>query len=269
MRTKTIKNSLNPEFPDQVFMKYKFQQRQSVKFEVYDGDSATLDLDTQKLLGSFHCLLSLIVGSNIAIKGQIDTSEKPASIVIFGIEVEEENLDVFEFQASAKALDRKNYLGFGKSDPFYVISRHSNSFVKVFQSEKVVSNLNPAWEPQRIRVQHLCGGNDYSVSLRIQVYDWKSHGKHYFIGEVFTTLEELLEMKDLVLMNQKKAGIFTLNYARVKKQYSFLNYIRGGLDINLIVGIDFGKGTGEQESHHRTVVDSQGIQAFNEYQKTM
>ena len=83
---------------------------------------------------------------------------------------------------------------FGKSDPYLKILRvrEDNSWVPVFQSEIIKSNLNPVFKPARMRMQLLCN-SDPSAVLRFQVWDWDKNSPDDLIGEFDTSVKELLQ----------------------------------------------------------------------------
>lgn len=63
-RTDTIWDNLNPEFPDQILLDYRFEQVQELRFDVYDRDSKdSNNLKDHDFIGSIRTTLSRIMGS--------------------------------------------------------------------------------------------------------------------------------------------------------------------------------------------------------------
>ena len=82
---------------------------------------------------------------------------------------------------------------FGKSDPFFVLSkaREDGTFAPCVKSEVVKNNLNPTWPVLRVPLQRLCNG-DLNRPLRLEVIDWDDDDKFEPIGNLTVTTEELL-----------------------------------------------------------------------------
>lgn len=60
-RTETIQDSLNPRWSKKFIMDYRFEERQLLKFSVYDVDSSYASLDDHDFLGMAECSLGEIV----------------------------------------------------------------------------------------------------------------------------------------------------------------------------------------------------------------
>lgn len=92
-------------------------------------------------------------------------------------------------RCSASKLDKKDL--FGKSDPYFIIYKSDAMHKQVYKSEIVMVNLNPIWQPVRLRVDDLCTNNDLNTPLEVQVYDWDRLKSHDLIG-IFTCSVKLL-----------------------------------------------------------------------------
>ena len=62
-RTETLWDTLNPEFPDQIVLRYHFEQVQELRFDVYDRDNESNDLQAHDFIGRVETTLSRIMGS--------------------------------------------------------------------------------------------------------------------------------------------------------------------------------------------------------------
>ncbi|CAG5116881.1 unnamed protein product, partial [Candidula unifasciata] len=148
-------------------------------------------------------------------------------------------------------LDKKDL--FGKSDPFLMFYRVNEDFshTLVHKTEVVKNTLNPTWQPFSMSVRQLCNG-DYDRSVKVECYDWDSDGGHDFIGEFSTNLRELLQSgqcsRNFELINPKKkakkknykdSGEIQVISCKIQPQYSFLDFIKGGMQMNFTVAIDF------------------------------
>uniref|UniRef100_A0A8C0ZA20 Copine family member 9 n=1 Tax=Cyanistes caeruleus TaxID=156563 RepID=A0A8C0ZA20_CYACU len=164
--------------------------------------------------------------------------------------------DIVTMQLCANKLDKKDF--FGKSDPFLVFyrSNEDGTFTICHKTEVVKNTLNPVWQPFTIPVRALCNG-DYDRTVKIDVYDWDRDGSHDFIGEFATSYRELSRAQSQftvyeVLNPRKKckkkkyvnSGTVTLLSFSVESEFTFVDYIRGGVPgvwgVPITVGLAMG-----------------------------
>ncbi|TRZ02986.1 hypothetical protein DNTS_004986 [Danionella cerebrum] len=62
-RTEVIDNTLNPDFVRKYILDYFFEEKQNLRFDLYDVDSKSPDLSKHDFLGQMFCTLGEIVGS--------------------------------------------------------------------------------------------------------------------------------------------------------------------------------------------------------------
>ncbi|MBN3296566.1 CPNE9 protein, partial [Amia calva] len=159
--------------------------------------------------------------------------------------------DIATMQLCANKLDKKDF--FGKSDPFLVFyrSNEDGTFTICHKTEVIKNTLNPVWQPFTIPVRALCNG-DYDRTVKVDVYDWDRDGSHDFIGEFTTSYRELSrgqsQFNVYEVLNPKKkgkkkkyinSGTVTLLSFKVESEYTFVDFIRGGTQLNFTVAIDF------------------------------
>ncbi|XP_053458828.1 copine-5 isoform X3 [Nycticebus coucang] len=272
-RTEVIDNTLNPDFVRKFIVDYFFEEKQNLRFDLYDVDSKSPDLSKHDFLGQAFCTLGEIVGSSGS------RLEKPLTIGAFSLNsrtgkpmpavsnggvpgkkcgtiiLSAEELsncrDVATMQFCANKLDKKDF--FGKSDPFLVFyrSNEDGTFTICHKTEVVKNTLNPVWQTFSIPVRALCNG-DYDRTIKVEVYDWDRDGSHDFIGEFTTSYRELArgqsQFNIYEVVNPKKkmkkkkyvnSGTVTLLSFAVESECTFLDYIKGGTQINFTVAIDF------------------------------
>jgi len=169
-RTEKIKDTLNPAWEKRFVVDYSFEERQIVKFEIYDWDMDSTNLGDHDFLGRIETSLGSIVSSGHFIAVLKDSTKKNSKIQISAEELKS-NKEVAKFQFRAEKLDKKDF--FGKSDPFFVISKKStsgsDSWTVVKKSETIMKTLNPTWTPFEISVRDLSNG-DHDRPLKIDVY---------------------------------------------------------------------------------------------------
>lgn len=256
-RTEMLTNTLNPSWKTKFNVDYHFEQKQMVRFEVYDWDSKSNRLSDHDFLARLECSLGNIVSSpgKQFISIIKDGPSKKGQFVIIAEEVSGCN-DLCKMQFSAKGLDKKDT--FGKSDPFFIISRQTGNaqWTVVFQSEVIKNTLNPNWKATSMAVRELCNG-DYDRQLKVDVYDWDDNSDNDLIGSFTTTLNDLkiaVERKTMFRcvnpkkMSKKKyehSGEIFLKHINIESKPSFLEYIQGGTALNFSVAIDFTASNGD------------------------
>ncbi|XP_041670576.1 copine-3-like isoform X1 [Cheilinus undulatus] len=275
-RTEKIQNCLNPKFSKTFVIDYYFEMVQKLKFEVYDIDSENCSLRDADFLGELECTLGQIVSSRKLTKPLLMKDKRPAGRGTITVCAEERTDNrVVEFEASARKLDKKDF--FGKSDPFLEFYRQTETgWQLAHRTEVVKNNLNPNWRPFRIPLQSLCGG-DVEKPIKVDCFDYNNSGSHDFIGCFETTLVQIQQASqtyaaEFDCINSKKkqkkkgyknSGVIIIKKCQVVKEYTFLDYIMGGCQINFTIAIDFTGSNGDpstpQSLHY---INPHG---FNEY----
>ncbi|KAL5013366.1 hypothetical protein ScPMuIL_007636 [Solemya velum] len=256
-RTEIIWNNLNPDFVKKFVMQYRFEESQKLKFQIFDIDSKSASLADHDFLGAMECTLGEIVASGSSFhKRLIGPKKKKVAIFNFLFPVVPEELSSCKEQCTmqfcAHKLDKKDF--FGKSDPFLKIMRanENNTYTLVHTTEVIKKTLNPTWRPFTIAVRSLCNG-DYDRSLKFECYDWDADGGHDFIGEFFTTLRELsrgscprnvyecISPKKKLKKGSKytNSGNVELMNCKIEKVHTFIDYVRGGCELNCTFAVDF------------------------------
>uniref|UniRef100_A0A8C6T5H5 C2 domain-containing protein n=1 Tax=Neogobius melanostomus TaxID=47308 RepID=A0A8C6T5H5_9GOBI len=158
---------------------YFFEERQNLRFDMYDLDSKSNNLSKHDFLGQATCSLGEIVGSLGSRLEKPLTAEELSNC-----------RESVMLQFCGNKLDKKDF--FGKSDPFLVFfrSNEDGSFTICHKTEVVKNTLDPVWQAFKIPVRALCNG-DYDRSIKVEVYDWDRDGGHDFIGEFSTSYREM------------------------------------------------------------------------------
>jgi hypothetical protein len=256
-QTEKINDNLNPNWSQTIILSYHFEELQELKFEVYDIDNDKKDLKSQDYIGSMQCCLGDIVGSPGSKLMKALKNPKisnPGHLIVSAEEVGE-NIGSIYILFKAKDLDRKGLFTF--CYPFIRISRvrEDGSYDVVYKSEaQKRSTRHPVFSKIHISAQKLCN-NDLHRNLKVECFHKGFFGSEVLIGEFMTTAAKLQEANlnntSIVLKNsikKKNSGIFLVHLFEVKRESTFLEFIRGGLDINLIVGIDFTSSNGDPQN---------------------
>uniref|UniRef100_A0A674P3E7 Copine-3 n=1 Tax=Takifugu rubripes TaxID=31033 RepID=A0A674P3E7_TAKRU len=277
-RTEKIMNCLDPAFSKTFVIDYYFEVVQKLRFELYDIDSDNCNLQEADFLGELECTLGQIVSSKKLMRPLVMKDKRPAgkgSITIFA----EERTDsrVVEFEVAARKLDKKDF--FGKSDPFLEFYKQTGTgWQLAHRTEVVKNNLNPTWKPFRIPLQSLCGG-DVEKPIKVDCFDHNNSGSHEIIGCFETNLAHIQQASHLVspqaefdCINKKKkekkkgyknSGVIIVKKCSIVKEYTFLDFIMGGCQINFTIAIDFTGSNGDPRLPNSLhYINPQG---YNEY----
>uniref|UniRef100_A0A3Q1G7E5 Copine family member 9 n=1 Tax=Acanthochromis polyacanthus TaxID=80966 RepID=A0A3Q1G7E5_9TELE len=191
-RTEVIDNTLNPDFVRKFVLDFFFEEKQNLRFDVYNVDTRSSNLSKHDFLGQMFCTLGEIIGSTGSRLERTLSGipGKKCGTIIFTAEELSNCRDIATMQFCANKLDKKDF--FGKSDPFLVFyrSNEDGTFTICHKTEVIKNNLNPVWQSFTIPVRALCNG-DYDRTVKVDVYDWDRDGSHDFIGEFTTSYREL------------------------------------------------------------------------------
>ncbi|CAL1596437.1 unnamed protein product [Knipowitschia caucasica] len=273
-RTEMILNCLNPKFAKKFVLDYYFETVQRLKFCVYDIDNNTHDLSDDDFLGELELTLGQIVSSKQLTRPLLLPDRRPAghgSITICAEEITDTR--IANFEVSARRLDKK-YLWW--SDPFLEFFKQTETgWQLAHRTEVVKNNVNPTWRPFRISLRALCGG-DAEKTIRVDCFDHHISGSHSLIGSFKTTLAQLQEAShsspvEFECINPKKqnkkdyknSGVICVKRCQVEREFTFLDYIMGGCQLNFTIAIDFTGSNGDprtpQSLHY---INPEG---YNEY----
>ena len=249
-RTERIVDTQSPNWMKKFVMDYKFEERQMLRFAIYDIDSSSSSLSDHDFLGRIDVSLAEVVSNQSkAFKRKLDG--KGGQIQIISEEVSSSREEV-TFVFHAKDLDKKDFLG--KSDPYLEVSRstETNQYVVVHRTEVVEYNLNPRWNQFTISAAKLCNGDNLR-DLKFSVYDWDSSGDHDCIGSFHTNLDQLTKgpgnENEFTVINKKKqkkkgskyrgSGTVILERISIETVPTFLDYIQSGTRVNFSLAVDF------------------------------
>ncbi|XP_049394289.1 protein BONZAI 1-like [Solanum stenotomum] len=265
-RTEVVLNSLNPKWITKYTMAYYFETVQNLVFRVYDIDTQfhnqdvkMLKLEEQDFLGEASCTLAQIVTksdrsltmdlvSGEQFSGQAH-ARKFGKLTIFAEESISSKTTV-ELKLRCSELESKDL--FSKSDPFLVVSKTTESgiVVPICKTEVMKNDHSPTWKPVFLKIQQIGSKEN---PLIIECYDFNSNGKHSLIGKIQKSLLDLEKLHSAgtganlfipTAMGPKqenkvlKSQLFVESYSE-KIQYTFLDYLAFGYELNFMVAIDF------------------------------
>ena len=257
-RTETIKDDQNPVFQKTILARYNFEEEQIVKFSVEDYDGPK----KSDMQGYVMLRLAEIASSGEAVTFDLKNKGKSAGKITLKAEEQPEAKQKARFRIKCTNVDKKDL--FGKSDPYLEIHRprETGRPVLVYKSEVIKNTLNPQWKPFELDLTSLCSG-DISLPLTFSVYDWDSSGSPDLIGMFQTCFREISPLgngkKEFLLINdqikKKKgkkynhSGLFIFTEIDLIQTDTFLEHLKGGLQISLITAIDFTGSNGNPLDH--------------------
>ncbi|KAM9953793.1 hypothetical protein ACTFIR_008887 [Dictyostelium discoideum] len=270
-KTETIQNQLSPEFKTPIVIDYRFEEIQVLKFEIHD-----VDKNDEDFIGDASCTLTSILskpGQTVCLQLLTKSGKHAGSMTVIAEEIKN-TLQTIKFNLIGKKFDKKDLFGAG-CDPYLIISRKvpsTNTFVKIYESQVQKGTLNPVFSGIEMKLEELCGG-DMQREIKFEFYDWDRIGKHDYIGEFHTNAQELLQPnqafnvinshKQEKKSGYKNSGTVSVSDAVIEREYNFLEYIMGGCQMNLIVGIDCTASNGD--SNDPNSLHYKNAQGLNQY----
>uniref|UniRef100_A0A8C2PW85 Copine I n=1 Tax=Cyprinus carpio TaxID=7962 RepID=A0A8C2PW85_CYPCA len=218
-RTERVKNCQDPEFSTKLHIDYHFEKVQKLKFGVYDIDNKSVDLKDDDFLGGFECTLGQIVSSRKITRPLQLKAAKPAGKGTITVSEEVKDNRAVVMEVEAKNLDKKDM--FGKSDPFleFFKQEEDGKWQLVHRTEVIKNNLNPSWKKFMVSLHTFCSG-DLNKPIKVSKGFYAQSDNNFYLHTVF----------------------------QLEAQYSFLDYVMGGCQINFTVGIDFTGSNGDPRS---------------------
>ena len=273
-RTETKYGTRDPCFESTVNIPYKFEEVQTLTIRFYDEETKIGVLREQGYLGEMCVELAALWAESPYMETIVDveTGVEVGVAVVTATEVKEEAVPE-EIVAVFELAHMSDTSRVGRTEPFLTVSRVvDQELVPVAKTQSRLlpqgSRKNPAvlqWPPLHVKVDRLCKG-DYSALLVLEVFTKEATtGKHRLIGATQTNLRTLLSQgfKEYELVNDVKredplyvrSGVLSVASIQVEQCHSFLDFVRGGFDINLTVAIDFTKSNkpfdSEKSLHYR------------------
>ena len=268
-QTEVKKNTQNPKFETVFQMKYYFEEEQILKFTCEDSDV----VGKNDFIGEVQVRMGELASSGEPILFVLkDGAKDRGKIQLFAEETNGIKSKV-KLSAQCKKLDRKD--GFDKSDPYFEVRRQKEDkdSVIVYKSEVISNTLNPTFTPFEIGMWLLCSG-DINTPLKFDVFDWNANGIPDPIGTFSTSLAEINSgTKEFEIINAEKwekegnnSGIFQFTNVKIIPVHTFVDYLKGGLEIQLIVAIDFTGSNGNPADpsslHYIGTTDNEYVEAI-------
>ncbi|RHZ54751.1 hypothetical protein Glove_423g24 [Diversispora epigaea] len=276
--TEVIMGESNPEFFKSLLVDYHFEELQELRFIVVHVNRPTQkDWRQQEFIGQFdYDLGSLMGGQERKVKGKLYNPRNPTKdcgfITISGEEFSRSKkivrLRLQVNQIEIKGLFRR------KPDLYFRMSRSNEdgTYSPVYVSDSIVSE-DPPWPEFEIPENTLCNGDEHRA-LVIEVKN-KRRAAQPIIGSCTFSLNELLNGRTKYQLRppattkvNSRASLPSLHFTvSIDEPPTFLDYIAGGIEINLVVAIDFTSSNGNHRNPNSLHYSNQNSE--NSYQKAI
>ena len=117
---------------------------------------------------------------------------------------------------------------------------------------------------------HKLCGNNLNTDFKIELWKYKANSEDYIMGFVKPMIPDLVAGKDIYEMSMSKnvnPPIVTIKNFKYTETFAFIDYIRGGLCMNLIVGIDFT--ASNRDPNDPSSLHFLGVNRLNLYQSSI
>lgn len=251
-QTEVIWDNLNPDFVKNFVIDYAFEEQKYLFFKVFDANIENGREVKGLQLGEVECTLGKIAGA----KGQqvieslrLPREKRSTGNIILRIE-EMDTINNDEIQIIFKARNLTNmscWYKFHTFKPMFYLSRVMENKIpqRVYCSE-YVKGTNFSWKTVSKTMQDLCNG-DQNRPILFELYDHHNNGKYTLIGNFEFSVKQITEdgKKNFEIRpppgqrSSKQLGTIEIARIEITKVYSFLDFIAGGCQINLLIAVDF------------------------------
>lgn len=261
--TETIKNQLNPQWVASFEVPYFFERTQWLLVKVYDRDSKAdqyEDLSVHDFIGEAALRVpQLVRASGQSVEVALTCAKRPGGangwVTFVAEEVSTLKQTVhLDFGVEHIRPRAAGMLGLGTAAVRLNISRLQEvgrDWLRVHQSGVGVPSARAKgcfnFPRHTVNTQKLCRG-DPLQPMRVSIVTERM-GKERLVAEAEVNLRQLVNTKRIPMVCEgKEAGSLVVHSARLSSSASFLDYIMGGCEVSLVVGIDFTASNGDPSS---------------------
>eukprot|EP01080_Neovahlkampfia_damariscottae_P005672 gene5672-9493_t len=269
----------NPTFKKKVYLHFRLEDEVDLRFVVLDiNPLEEMNVENQIEIGSLYCSIADIIGSagmNYS-RPLIHSSDEKKECGILTIDAEGDADDSVQYLFDISATKIQTFLRV--ADAFIVISRlglDGDTFYPVYKSEPIFMNNHPKWKKFMLNQKILCE-NDAERPIKIDVYDYNRSGNHFLIGSLETNLKEILNQVPQEIIdsyqkekfgNYQNSGILMMS---ATKHYDFFDYLRSGMEISLMVAIDFSYGkNGTTQNKFHSPLDEEDTDFKDDFEESI
>lgn len=223
-------HSSNPDFAQSVKVDYFFEEEQTLVCKVWHRSA-----DDSNLIGQFQFpLAKLVAVRGQQLEGNLNGPKSHAGEIKIIAESIDASNKISRMRFSIDELSRKQQCCMPRPEPLSLVIRRvreDGSWVKVCETEPTLASFE--WAEMEVKVDDLCNG-DQDRPLKVEIVE-----ETRVLCETQTTLNRLCHAEGKGIELQSKTPCQLYPHVNLIELPSFLDYLKGGLDINLHVAIDF------------------------------
>lgn len=250
-QTEIVDDNPNPAFIKTFCAAYSFEQPLQVtsiqlRFEVYDTAFTSSFPAKSALIGqAFVSIHELVCSPTQSLTRDLQAlvvRKRSAGYIIISAETVKGGNEAFDmaWEWQETAYSGKVYVKILRGEE----GEYGN--VPVYQSE-AAGKVPYRWRIVRLSLDSLCKG-DMQRALVMELYGTTKGKEWVLLGSSKTTVEAIKRQKVgltlPVALDGAETGHLRLHHFTSVTQNSFLDYINGGCEVSLIIGIDFTKSNG-------------------------
>jgi hypothetical protein len=248
-RTATVKNSNAPQFPKGFEVPYMFETRQDFKIVIYDDDGNGPGSDDVMATVTFQ--LAHVMSSRGCSK---EFPANPGAVIVTAETAASTGRDTVELAFEGHKLKNMDFMG--KSDPYFKLSRlaPNGTASLLYKSEVKDDTLDPRWRPlPPMRVSQLTTADFNAKTILFECFD-QDVTEDEPMGKFTCSFQDLMTASQsgngLMLKDaaNKDYGTIKIPRVEIQRKPGFVDFLRGGLQINVAVSVDFTGSNGDPRS---------------------
>eukprot|EP01083_Nonionella_stella_P054854 144770_1 len=254
-KTELIQDNPNPEFTKPIIIDYHFEEVQFIKLDIYDADGPDLTrLSKHDFVGSCEFILADLVnqhGSTLKMNIKSKKGKKIDAMCVIRSEEIKTNHDLFSIQFECKDLEKLSW--FSSPNPYLQIYRQANDtggWMSVLRTKRFNDTQHAVWKTMKIPIQRLCN-SDYGRPILIKCFHDTDGAAPEPIGQCETSLQALLDETSKPLTHptrsDKVCGTLLFHSQEIIKRHGFLEYVMGGMNIEMMIAVDFTGSNGDPQ----------------------
>lgn len=248
-RTEVIFDDPNPSWVKFFQVMYIFETNQPLRFVVYDCDSENADLSKHDLVGYADTDVQTLVSNgsqSLRLELKHNTKNNKRGTLVITSEQAAQCGSIISASISVTGLRKMRT--FSKNWPYVVLSKPSEAGkqLPIYRSEVVPKTYGCTFKSIQIPVQTLCNG-DLDMPITISIMDFVKNRPDVLVGSVQKSINQLMESQNTYIeltgtdkkKKKVKAGEVKFSTVQLIRKPTFCDYIRSGLQLNMITAIDF------------------------------
>jgi hypothetical protein len=246
---------------------YEFWRLQPLKFSLFNKE-ADSDLS---LLGCYTIELNKLLFVDNDTHTAILTLEGTQNQVDISIKYLNPGATSTLMKMTWQVAKLKKDKGLWKRNPKLVFSKltPTGEMEAIYSTEVAENTLEATFKLFEVDLGDLCN-NDNFTKFSIACYNFsRKNNLLKLLGQTLTTLNDIKTHKEIEILNKgKPAGVIHLMSYEATQKYQLIDFLKGGMELNLIFGIDFTSSNGDHQKPNtlHSIVDPTKL---NDYQKAM